>query len=121
MNPNTSRSQSKRPWRGQSILFLWIRLAGLVVLLLAARGMVCAEDWLQWRGPNRDGIWNETNIMQSFPREGLKIVWRAPVGPGFSSPVVAQGRVYVTDSQVSRPKARERVLCFDARTGKSMW
>jgi outer membrane protein assembly factor BamB len=82
---------------------------------------VRAEDWPQWRGPNRDGVWNESGILESFPPGGLKISWRAPVGPGFSSPVVAQGRVYVTDSQVSRPKARERVLCFDAKTGKSLW
>jgi outer membrane protein assembly factor BamB len=80
-----------------------------------------AEDWPQWRGPNRDGVWNETGIMESFPPAGLKIAWRARVGPGYSSPVVAQGRVYVTDSQVFRPKARERVLCFDAKTGQNLW
>lgn len=80
-----------------------------------------AEDWPQWRGPNRDGTWNETNIVESFPPGGLKISWRASVGPGFSSPVVAEGRVYLTDAQVARPKAKERVLCFDARSGKSLW
>jgi outer membrane protein assembly factor BamB len=88
-------------------------------LLLAAT--MQAEDWPQWRGPNRDGVWNETNIMESFPPGGLKISWRARIGPGFSSPVVAEGRVFVTDSQVSRPKAREHVLCFDAKTGKRLW
>ncbi len=67
---------------------------GLAFLLpFAAR----AEDWPQWSGPNRDGVWNETGIMESFPPGGLKICWRAPVGRGWSSPVVAQGRVYVTD------------------------
>ena len=86
-------------------------------LALATR----AEDWPQWRGPNRDGVWNETGVMESFPTGGLRISWRRPVGPGFSSPVVAQGRVYVTDSQVSGPKARERVLCFDAKTGNRLW
>ncbi len=91
---------------------------GLSVLLPAS---VWADDWPQWRGPNRDGVWNETGIMESFPPGGLKISWRAALGPGYSSPVVAQGRVFVTDSQVSRPKARERVLCFDAKTGKSLW
>ena len=80
-----------------------------------------AEDWPQWRGPNRDGVWNETGIVESFPTNGLKIAWRAPVGPGFSSPVVAQGRVLLTDSQVARPKARERILCFDTRSGRGLW
>lgn len=94
-----------------------LRLGWSLLLALAMR----AEDWPQWGGPNRDTVWNETGIMESFPTGGLKISWRAPVGPGFSSPGVAQGRVYVTDSQVSQPKARERVLCFDAKTGKSLW
>jgi outer membrane protein assembly factor BamB len=80
-----------------------------------------AEDWPQWRGPNRDGVWNETGIMQSFPAGGLEISWRAPVGPGWSSPVVAHGRVYVTDVQKARPTAKERVLCFDEVNGKLLW
>ena len=73
--------------------FQMAALPSLWSLLLAVR----AEDWPQWRGPNRDGVWNETGVMDSFPPGGLKISWRAPVGPGWSSPVVAQGRVYVTD------------------------
>ena len=88
-----------------------------LLLALAARG----EDWPQWRGPNRDGAWNESGIMESFPPGGLKVSWSAPVGPGFSSPVAVAGRVYVTDSQIKERKARERVLCFDVKTGKSLW
>jgi outer membrane protein assembly factor BamB len=80
-----------------------------------------ADDWPQWRGPNRDGVWNETGIMESFPSGGLKISWRVPVGPGWSSPVVAQGRVYVTDVELVRPTAKERVLCFEEATGKLLW
>ena len=71
--------------------------------------------------PNRDGVWNETGIMETFPADGLKCAWRAPVGRGWSSPVVAQGRVFVTDVQAERPTARERVLCFDEVTGKLLW
>jgi outer membrane protein assembly factor BamB len=80
-----------------------------------------AEDWPQWRGLNRDGVWNETGILDSFPANGLKIAWRASVGRGWSSPVVAQGRVYVTDVEVARSNATERVLCFDEATGKLLW
>jgi outer membrane protein assembly factor BamB len=80
-----------------------------------------AEDWPQWRGPNRDGSWNETGILTSFPADRLKIRWRAPVGPGWSSPVIAQGRVFLTDSQLKRPQAQERVLCFEEATGKPLW
>src|SRR5205823_14972697 len=59
--------------------------------------------------------------LESFPAEGLKIRWRAPVGWGFSSPVVARGRVYLADSLVAKPKAQERLLCFDEATGKALW
>src|SRR5687768_10357815 len=88
-------------------------LAASLALLLSGAAAVQGDDWPQWRGPNRDGVWNETGIMELFPPDGLKISWRAPVGPGWSSPVVAQGRVYVTEVQKANPTAMERVLCFD--------
>jgi outer membrane protein assembly factor BamB len=80
-----------------------------------------ASDWPQFRGPNRDGNWNETGILESFPPEGLKIRWRQPVGGGWSSPVVVQGRVFVFDVELTQPSARERVHCFDEKTGKVVW
>ena len=83
--------------------------------------MARADDWPQWRGPNRDGVWNETGILQTFPQGGLKVRWRVPVGPGWSSPVVAQGRVYVSDSELTRPQARECIHCFDEASGKPLW
>jgi outer membrane protein assembly factor BamB len=82
---------------------------------------VMQADWPQWRGPNRDGVWSDTGIIESFPADGLKAKWRAPVRSGWSSPVVAQGRVFVTDVELSAPDAWERVLCFDEATGKPLW
>src|SRR5262245_38819427 len=92
-----------------------------VIPLFGFAAILRAEDWPQWRGPHRDGVWHETNILQSFPAEGLKVLWRVPVGTGFSSPVVAQGRVYVTDSHVTRTNAHENVRCLSAATGQSIW
>jgi outer membrane protein assembly factor BamB len=94
-------------------------IAGIIALCLTAGA--CAADWPQWRGPQRDAIWNETGILQSFPTEGLKVLWRVPIGVGFSSPSVVQGRVYVTDSKVTRTNSRENVHCLDAATGKGIW
>jgi len=94
-------------------------IATSVALCVAA--VLRADDWPQWRGPQRDGVWRETGILQSFPSDGLKILWRVPVGVGFSSPVVAQGKVYVTDSHVTRTNMRENVRCLDAATGKPIW
>jgi outer membrane protein assembly factor BamB len=82
---------------------------------------VQAEDWPQFRGANRDNVWNETGILKSFPAEGLKVRWRVPVGPGWSSPVVVRGRVYVTDMRLEKPKAWERIQCFEESTGKQLW
>ena len=79
-----------------------------------------ADDWPQWRGPNRDGVWSETGIVEKFPDKQLKIKWHAEIGPGFSGPTVADGRVLVTDRQVE-PKQVERVFCFDEQTGKKLW
>src|SRR5262245_19804565 len=92
-----------------------------LMLVFGAAWPAFAEDWPQWRGSNRDSVWHETNILESLPASGLKISWRRPVGRGWSSPVVVQGRVYLTDAQVARPVAREQVLCFDATNGEVIW
>ena len=92
--------------------------AALALLLsLTAR----SADWPQFRGPNRDNVWNETGILKTFPAEGLKVHWRVPVGPGWSSPIVAQARVYLTDMRLEKPRAWERIQCFEESTGKLIW
>ncbi|MCO6457602.1 MAG: PQQ-like beta-propeller repeat protein [Pirellulaceae bacterium] len=97
------------------------RSASLVILLCgAAAGLACADDWPQWRGPGRDGVWKETGVVERFASEQLPIEWRVPVGPGYSGPTVAEGRVYLTD-RVTEPEQGERILCFDAATGQSLW
>jgi outer membrane protein assembly factor BamB len=96
------------------------RVAAVTLTLLLAVA-VQAEDWPQWRGPNRDGVWNETGILESFPPGGLRVRWRKPVGRGWSSPVVAQGRVYITDVEVTRRTAKERVLCLNEANGHLHW
>jgi outer membrane protein assembly factor BamB len=94
----------------------------MVILFSVALALVSqAEDWTQWRASNRDGVWHETGIRRRFPAEGLAVRWRAPVGYGFSSPVIARGRVYVTDALLDRPKVRGRILCFEEKTGKLLW
>src|SRR5213593_4829358 len=93
-------------------------LAAVTVALLSS-AMLRAEDWPQWRGPNRDGVCRETGLLKSFPAEGLKVRWRVPVGWGFSSPVIARGRVYLADSEVVKTKAKESVHCFVETTGKT--
>ena len=77
-----------------------------------------AADWPQFRGPNRDGHWDESGVMESFPKAGLKISWRQPVGGGFSSPVVAEGKAFVMDVEMTKPTSRERVHCYRGKDGQ---
>jgi outer membrane protein assembly factor BamB len=79
-----------------------------------------ADEWPQWRGPGRDGVWNETGVVAKFSTPQLKPRWRAKIGSGYSGPTVADGRVYVTD-RLFEPKQIERVHCFDWKTGEPIW
>ena len=93
------------------------------VLLLGAG--LSAEDWRQWRGADRLGVWNETGIIDEFPDQGLKVGWRVPIRNGFGAPAVADGRVFITDWEED-PKSRtidgtERVLALDEQTGEVLW
>ena len=81
---------------------------------------VLADDWPQWRGPNRDGIWREKGIVERFDAEQLPVRWRTEISNGYSAPTVADGRVYVTD-RLATPTQLERVHCFDAATGTKIW
>ena len=79
-----------------------------------------AADWPQWRGPQRDGVWRETGIIDRFQSEKLEPVWSVPIGAGYSGPTVADGRVFVSDRLVE-PKQVERIHCFDEESGKNLW
>ncbi len=93
----------------------------LIVLAFSALpGVSKSEDWPQWRGPNRDGVWSETGVVERFASDRIEIRWRAPLGPGYCGPTVAHGRVFVTDRGVN-PQQVERVHCFDAKSGMKLW
>lgn len=78
------------------------------------------EDWPQWRGPNRDGVWKAQGLLDKFETPQIKARWRVPVGNGYSGPTVAGGRVYLTD-RVTEPVPLERIHCLDWKTGKPLW
>jgi len=96
-------------------------LLGLTVCVsIGLCGGVKADDWPQWRGPTRDGVWRETGIVQKFDAPVLKPRWRVPVKGGYSGPTVAEGRVYLTD-RIAEPEQKERVLCFSFADGRLLW
>jgi outer membrane protein assembly factor BamB len=109
-------------------------LAVSLLVLGAATLAARADDWPQWLGPKRDGVWREQGIVEKFPPGGPKVLWRTPVAEGYAGPAVANGRVYLTDWVVARGArqptspfgrseipGKERVLCLDEKTGKILW
>jgi hypothetical protein len=96
-----------------------MRRMGMVslALLLTLAPTVHADDWPQWLGPQRDGVWRESGILSKFPAGGPKVRWRTPIAGGYAGPAVANGRVYVHD----RPADKKRVLCLSEADGKVLW
>ncbi|HYV05163.1 MAG TPA: PQQ-binding-like beta-propeller repeat protein [Blastocatellia bacterium] len=86
----------------------------IAVVLTSEAGF--AQDWPQWRGPNRDGVVASFHAPKAWP-DKLKTIWKVDVGLGHSSPVVVGRRVYLH----SRQDENEVVSCFDLDTGKLLW
>jgi outer membrane protein assembly factor BamB len=77
-------------------------------------------DWAEWRGPNRDGVSTEKNLPVKWSPTGDNLAWRAPYG-GRSAPIVMGDRVYLQNSAGKGETLQERVMCFNADTGKLLW
>jgi outer membrane protein assembly factor BamB len=110
------------------------RAACTLALCLLAPAFLRADDWPQWLGPRRDGVWRETGLVKAFPKDGPRVLWRAPLGAGYCGPAVVGDRVYVLDrfrargpdGKPARPTpdgipGNERVVCLDAASGKVVW
>ncbi len=97
------------------------RLSAFFIVFVACVTLQAeADEWPQWRGPQRDGVWREAGVVDAFTSPQLELKWRAEIGSGYSSPTVADGRVYVTDRMVE-PEQVERVHCFDWKNGETLW
>jgi outer membrane protein assembly factor BamB len=108
-----------KPWLASTLAFCALQTG------------VRADDWPHWMGPTRDGVWTETGVMEKLPKT-LTPKWRAPVKYGYAGPAVAGGFVYVFDfdgegdftadpGKRNKPSGKERLLCFDAKTGEQKW
>jgi len=88
----------------------------LILLLLTCVGAQ-GEDWPQFLGPARNGVYSGPELPVSWPKSGPPLLWKIDVGQGFSGPVVARGRVIL----FHRRENRAIVDSFDALTGKPVW
>jgi len=92
----------------------------LALLLPMLPSPAQADDWPQWRGPARDGTWNESGILSQFAAGNIQAKWRAPVSSGYTGPTVASGRVYLMD-RLTKPAQTERILCYNEESGDFLW
>ncbi len=92
-------------------------LAVACTLACLGGSALAAADWPQIRGPQRDGISAETGLARSWPKEGPPVVWRRPIGDGFSGLSVVGARLYTMDADAEN----EHVLALDTATGAEVW
>jgi outer membrane protein assembly factor BamB len=96
-----------------------IRIAISLLLVLAFHAASSAEDWPAFRGPTGQGHSTEQGLPLEWS-ESRNITWKVPVpGAGWSSPVVANGRVWVTTTAGDRGRSL-RALAFDVETGREL-
>ncbi len=93
-----------------------IRVAAVFLVAATALTAQTRTDWLQWRGPNRDGAIVSFTAPKAWP-DALTRKWKVTVGLGYSSPILAGNRIYM----FSRRGENEVLAAIDADTGKELW
>ena len=95
-----------------------LRMLSVVIgcVTLAHAGGACAQDWPQWRGPNRDGKAVGFKAPATWP-EKLTQKWRVTVGDGVATPALVGDKIFV----FSRQEGNEVTRCLEAVTGKPVW
>jgi len=91
-------------------------LSSSVVVVLLGASILSAQDWPQWRGPQRDGHVPKFSTPAKWP-DSLKQVWKVEVGAGLASPVVAGGKIYL----LTRERDDEIVSCYRLGDGSRVW
>jgi outer membrane protein assembly factor BamB len=91
-------------------------LLWLCAILTAFTQFIGAQEWPQWRGPNRDGLIPAFTSPAEWPKT-LTQKWKTAVGGGLSSPVISQSKIYVHSSN----NDQETISCLDLKTGKIIW
>jgi len=76
-----------------------------------------ANYWTDFRGPLRDGHYQQTPIRTAWPSDGPPELWRIPVGGGYASMVVANGRVFTIEQR----RDQEVVAAYDFGGGRELW
>lgn len=73
--------------------------------------------WTNFRGPARDGRYDEAAIRTAWPTEGLRLLWKQPIGGGYASFVVAEGVAFTIEQR----RQQEVVAAYEVETGRELW
>ena len=88
-------------------------------LLLGGAAVGRADDWPQFRGPNRDGISAETGLLRAWPASGPTVLWSFDVCEGYAAPAIVAGRVYFND--YDKAASAWLVRCVSLDRGEELW
>lgn len=84
----------------------------------ATKPVLSLPDWPQWRGPHRDGQVAGPAWPERLGQGALQPLWRVPLDPSYSGPIVTRDRVFTTET---RDRRSEVVYALDRATGKERW
>jgi outer membrane protein assembly factor BamB len=77
-----------------------------------------ADDWPQWRGPERTGVSKEKGLLKGWPKDGPKLLWEnKDLGGGYSTPAIVGDRIYL----MTNTKDEESAVALDVKDGKQVW
>ena len=77
-----------------------------------------AKDWPNWRGPNHNGISEETGLDLDWPKDGPKLLWQVDgCGKGYSSVAVSDGKIYT----IGTKQGGEHLSAFREKDGELLW
>jgi outer membrane protein assembly factor BamB len=95
------------------------QIALAFVSLSLASSVAKADDWGQWRGPQRDGKSAEKGLLAKWPEGGPKLLWQAKdIGEGYSTPSIVGEQLFVISN---RGNEKEEVLALSTATGNKVW
>lgn len=106
-----------------------VRLTGLILTWFGIVAVVQAVplptlpkpgvgEWPCWRGPERNGLCQETGLLREWPARGPKLLWKCEgLGQGYSAPSLAGGKLFITGTE----EKQEILLAYDAQSGNQLW
>jgi len=90
-----------------------------MLVALSTTLSIAADDWPQWRGPQRNGISRETGLLKEWPKDGPKPLWKiADAGSGYSAPAVVSDRLFLLANEGTDS---EFVQALSVNDGKRIW